>query len=111
MAFMMWDERNYCLSWDESLEWFGLLGEVLRDAGVPQGLPHVPVLYDGVWDEAMIRGLYRPTYGGDPMEGLVVRLADRFHYADFRYNVGKYVRAEHKVRHGGPLRQNQIVGG
>jgi hypothetical protein len=111
MAFMMWDERNYCLSWDESLEWFGLLGEVLRDAGVPQGLPHVPVLYDGMWDEDLIHGLHRPTYGGDPMEGFVVRRADRFHYADFRYNVGKYVRAEHKVRHDGPLRQNQIVGG
>jgi hypothetical protein len=42
------------------------------------------------------------------MEGFVVRLADRFHYKDFRYNVGKYVRAEHVVRHGGELRRNQM---
>lgn len=110
MAFMMWDDRNHCLSWDESVEWFRLLGEVLKEAGVPQGLPHVPVLYDGPWDEPLVRGLYRPTHDGDPMEGLVVRLADRFPYGDFRYNVRKYVRAEHRVRHGGELRRNQTRG-
>ncbi len=109
-AFMMWDDRNVCLSWDESVEWFALFGEALRDAGVPQGLPHVPVLYDGVWDEDVIRGLHRPTYGGDPMEGFVVRVADRFPYADFRHAVGKYVRAEHRVRHGGELRRNRLAG-
>jgi len=41
------------------------------------------------------------------MAGFVVRLAERFHYGEFRYSVGKYVRAEHKVRHGGKLRFNQ----
>src|SRR5258706_6673937 len=100
MAFMIWDGQNFCLSWDDSVEWFRLFGEVLKEAGVPQGLPHVPVLYYRIWDESLIRQLYKPTYNEDPMEGFVVRLADRFHYRDFASSVGKYVRGEHKVRHG-----------
>jgi hypothetical protein len=43
------------------------------------------------------------------MEGFVVRVADRFHYKDFRTHVGKYVRAEHQVRHTGELRRNEIA--
>lgn len=107
-AFMMWDDQNYCMSWDESVEWFRLFSEVLKEAGDQRGLPHVPVLYDGMWDEDLIKHFYRPTYNGDPMEGFVVRIADRFHYKDFRYNVGKYVRAEHQVRHGGELQRNGL---
>jgi hypothetical protein len=109
-AFMIWDDQNYCMSWDDSVEWFELFSEVLKESGDLRGMPHVPVLYDGCWDEDLIKGLFRPTYNGDPMEGFVVRLADRFHYKDFRYNVGKYVRAEQTVRHGGELRKNTTEG-
>jgi hypothetical protein len=108
MAFMLWDERNVCLSWDETVEWCALLGDVARAAGVPQGLPTVPVLYDGIYDEARIASLYQPTLHGDPLEGFVVRIADAFAYAEFPRCVGKYVRHGHRVRHGGELLRNTI---
>jgi hypothetical protein len=79
------------------------LGETLKQAGLEHGLPTVPLLYDGIWDTDILNVLYEPTLNGDPLEGFVVRLADRFHYRDFRNCVGKYVRAEHMPRHGGEL--------
>lgn len=106
LAWMMWDDKNYCLSWDETMEWFGLFDHSLQQAG--SSLAAVPVLYDGVWDEEVIKNLYKPTHNDDPMEGFVVRLADKFHYKDFRHCVGKYVRAEHTPRHGGEYVRNEV---
>jgi hypothetical protein len=69
---------------------------------------------EGIWERQRL-GRFGVAFAlvgtGDPMEGFVVRLADRFHYGEFRYNVAKWVRAEHKVRHGEQLRRNQVVGG
>jgi hypothetical protein len=84
LAFSIWDERNACLSWDESLEWFDLLD-----------IPRVPVLFDGIWDEAAIRALYDERHDWDAHEGYVVRLADSFAYGDFKASVAKFVRARH----------------
>jgi hypothetical protein len=84
LLFSIWNEGNVCLSWAETLEWTALLD-----------LQTVPVLYQGIWDEAVIRDLHTPTYNGDEMEGYVVRLADAFPYGAFRRSVGKYVRAGH----------------
>ncbi|MBK6616180.1 MAG: RNA ligase family protein [Ottowia sp.] len=84
MGFSIWNERNVCLSWDETLEWFDLLG-----------LQHVPVLYRGVWDEKLIRGLYDSKRDWGAHEGYVVRRADSFSYAQFRTHVGKFVRKGH----------------
>lgn len=97
MMFSIWNEKNFCLSWDETVEWAQLLG-----------LPTVPVIYDGIWDEKTIKGLYTPKYDGNECEGYVVRLADAFPYRDFKYAVGKYVRKNHVVTHGHWMRQ-QIV--
>lgn len=108
MAWMMWDDKNYCLDWDTTKEWCILFGDVLKEAGVEQGLPIVPTLYEGIWDEDVIRNLYQPTYDGDPLEGFVVRPRGRFHYKDFRNSVGKYVRRGHRVRHGGELIRNRL---
>jgi hypothetical protein len=83
MAFSIWDERNYCLSWDDTR----LYAEVL-------GLEVVPVLYDGLWDEAYVRGLAGRLDLG-VVEGYVVRVADAFSYGQFRRCVGKFVRKEH----------------
>src|SRR5690606_7287209 len=41
MAWMMWDDKNNCLSWDETIEWFELFDDILKEAGAP-GLPVVP---------------------------------------------------------------------
>jgi hypothetical protein len=52
----------------------------------------VPVLYDGIWDEARIRAI---SVNPEKQEGYVVRLASSFGYGDFKFSVGKYVRANH----------------
>lgn len=83
-VFSVWNERNVCLSWKDTTEWCALLG-----------LVHVPVQYVGVWDEAKMKLHYTNTYDGDPCEGFVVRIADAFHYRDFRRCTAKFVREAH----------------
>lgn len=80
LGFGLWDERNICRPWDETLEWFALLG-----------VTPVPTLYDGPFDEAALRALRVP----DGQEGFVVRAAGAIPYARFRTLVGKFVRANH----------------
>lgn len=78
--FSIWID-NTCLSWDETVEYAGILG-----------LETVPVIYDGVYDEKAIKEAFKP-YEKDN-EGYVLRLADEFTYGNFRRSVGKYVRPE-----------------
>jgi hypothetical protein len=84
LGFSIWDDKNMCLSWSETKEWFQLLD-----------IPMVPVLYEGVFDEAKIKAIYNVKTDHDTHEGYVVRLADSFRYGDFRKSVVKYVRANH----------------
>ena len=84
MGFSIWNERNLCLDWDSTMEWFALLD-----------ITSVPVLYDGVWDEKLIRGLYDERRDYHCHEGYVVRTAAGFTYGDFRHCVAKFVRANH----------------
>lgn len=83
-VFSIWNERNVCLSWDETLEWAQLFG-----------LSTVPVIYRGIFDENLIRSLYTGEYNGDECEGYVVRLANSFNYQDFRKSITKFVRQAH----------------
>lgn len=83
MGFSVWNDTNICLSWDDTMEWFQLLG-----------VQPVPVLYDGIYDETIIKNLWDPSKY-DTSEGYVVRLADSFGYQDFRYCCAKYVRKNH----------------
>jgi len=78
-GFSIWNEKNFCLSWEETLEWFDLFKII-----------PVEVLYDGIWNEELIRNI---DYGNQ--EGYVVRTFDSFHYDDFKMNVAKCVRANH----------------
>jgi len=82
--FSIWNAKNECLSWDDTVEWANLLD-----------IKTVPVLYRGPWDENFVKQLYHPCLNGNELEGYVVRLADSFSYAAFRKSVGKFVRAEH----------------
>jgi hypothetical protein len=84
MGFSIWNEHNRCLDWDHTQEWFQLLG-----------ITSVPVMYDGIWDENLIRGLYDERRDYHHHEGYVVRTAAGFGYGDFRRCVAKYVRANH----------------
>lgn len=83
MGFSMWDERNVCLSWDDTMAYFAMLG-----------VTPVPVLYDGVFDEARIRAL-RSAKDWETSEGYVIRIADSFTYAQFRESIAKNVRKGH----------------
>jgi hypothetical protein len=83
-GFSIWNDRNECLDWDTTVEWFALLG-----------LSHVPVIYDGIFDEDKIKSLYDPKKDWETKEGYVVRLASRFSYGEFRKSVCKFVRPSH----------------
>lgn len=107
LAFGVYDHDNFCISWDETVEFCEFLNVNL-----------VPVIYRGIWDEKLIRNLWDgwrdnscfPTYtnSGDKIrrkfpedfqpctgEGYVVRLCDKFHYNVFNKSVAKVVRKGH----------------
>lgn len=95
-------EGDKCLSWEETVELSQLLG-----------LHTVPIIYQGVWDEQLIRKLWNgigafPTFETDKQnpvfpcdffpcqaEGFVVRLAEEFSVHDFSHSVAKMVRPNH----------------
>lgn len=84
-------EGNKCLSWDDTVDWCNLLD-----------LHTVPVLYDGVWNEEIVKALYTGVSKcGGLQEGYVVRVADSFTYeADekekvFEKDIAKFVRKGH----------------
>lgn len=81
--FNIW-KNDECLPWDEVVEWASLLD-----------VPTVPILYEGIYDEKILKSLYQETHEGDTMEGYVVRLRDGFKMRDYRKAVGKYVRPNH----------------
>lgn len=87
-VFSIWNEHNICLSWADTVFWAALLD-----------LKTVPVLYQGPWNENVIKNLHSNAFNGDECEGYVVRDSDSFHYRDFRYLVGKYVRKDHLQTH------------
>ena len=86
LVFSIWNARNECLSWDETVLWAKLLG-----------LHTVPVISRGIWNEEHVRlsdDVATSQLGGE-REGYVVRLAADFHYRAFRKSVAKYVRKNH----------------
>jgi len=88
-VFGIWNDKNTCLPWDETLEWTTLLG-----------LQPVPVLYRGPWNEKGVRaGGFMPkpaeTSYQDEMEGYVVRVTRSFRESEFRRVTGKFVRKGH----------------
>jgi hypothetical protein len=88
-VFNIWNERNEILDWKETKEWVELLG-----------LEMCPVLYEGIWDERLIRNIHQPKdLWGNEVEGYVVRVQDSFHYRDFRQFNGKWVRKDHVQTH------------
>jgi len=96
LGFSIWNERNICLSWDETLEYFELLN-----------ITPVPILFDGMYEDLLkpfmpeystsaprIRHIER-SLNPEKDEGYVIRVADSFKYGDFKSSVAKYVRAGH----------------
>lgn len=83
LGFSIWNEKNICLSWEETQEWFQLLG-----------IKSVPVLYSGIWNENEIKKLWDGKKWATT-EGYVVRVADSFPFGDFKKKVAKFVRKNH----------------
>jgi hypothetical protein len=97
--FSIWDEKNICLSWDESQEWSELLD-----------FPLVPVLYKGIWNMSIINDLNKDMESKIGIkEGYVVRLAKEFHYSEFRNSCAKYVRRDHIQNNHGHWSQQKIT--
>ena len=97
MAFHIWDDRNNCLPWDDALEWFQLFN-----------LEHVPVLYDGIYDEAKIKSLWNESQW-DTCEGYVLRLAEGFNYSQYKNSVAKFVRSNHVQTNKHWMRGQKII--
>jgi len=78
-------EDNICLSWDETVAYATKLG-----------IETVPVLYEGLFDEVKIKRTFtgKSIFDGE-QEGYVIRNVEAFHYDDFQYNLGKFVRPQH----------------
>lgn len=82
-VFSIWDENNICFDYGTTLE---LCKEF--------GLTHVPVIYQGPWDEELLRDLpNQPIMDGH--EGYVIRTYGSFNYENFNSHVAKYVRKNH----------------
>ncbi len=104
-GFSIWNDKNECLSWDETQQYFELLG-----------ITPVSVLYRGVYDEKIIRALYSKELDMK-MEGYVIRLADKFSYGNFKSSVAKFVAKPFKAqlsedsnhwRFGKAIEQNEL---
>lgn len=80
-VFSIWNDQNRALSWDDTVEWCEMLD-----------LVHVPVMWRGGWDENVIRAI---DFDEETTEGYVVRVADAFHYGEFKRNLAKSVRSNH----------------
>ena len=83
MAFSLWNENNECLSWQDSKQFFAQLGLLTPKE-----------LYVGLWCEKTIKNIVLDT---QYQEGYVVRLADGFHYSQFKKSVAKWVRNNHVI--------------
>ena len=81
-GFQMWD-KDLCLSWDQTLEWFELLG-----------ITPVEEVYRGIYSDKIVKDLF-DNLDKNKEEGLVIRLASEFKYKDFKTSVAKLVRKDH----------------
>lgn len=84
--FSIWNEKNECLSWDDTKEWAELLE-----------VPLVPTIFEGRWTETpeKIHNIWKTLYDEKYNEGYVIRSKNSFNYGQFRYKTGKYVRTNH----------------
>jgi len=126
-VFGVYDENNECLSWEDTLDF---CGEICLTT-------HVPVLYDGIWDEEKIKSCYTGVskcngwtpkidvdfkdfrkmilerknirnFAEPTQEGYVVRIADSFHYNDHQKYCAKFVKKSH-VRTSDHWMTQQII--
>lgn len=83
-VFSIWNDKNFCLSWDDTVEYAGMLG-----------LQTVPVLFRGAFEIDKIKKFTAEPRYSQEAEGYVVRAAGGFQYRDFSKKLLKYVRQGH----------------
>jgi hypothetical protein len=85
-VFGIYNEKNICLSWDNTLEYCDLLG-----------LKNVPVLYKGIYDIEKVKSCYtgKSFFGNSEQEGYVIRLASEIPWSRHKYSIAKNVRKDH----------------
>ncbi len=86
LVFAIYNERNVCLSWDETLQWANRLG-----------LSCMPELYRGPYNEQAVAACYsgRSVFGESLQEGYVVRLAAEIVWGLHGASMAKFVRRGH----------------
>jgi len=85
LVFSIWDDKNNCLSWNDTLDWCSLLD-----------LAHVPVRYTSSFlNSSTMQSICKQLQNDSLSEGYVIRVVDEFHYSAFRHNIAKYVRDGH----------------
>ena len=101
LAFSIYDDKGWCLKWDDFTEWCDLIG-----------MNYVPVLYRGIYDETAIKKCYTGVSKyGDTQEGYVCRVADKFKSSDFQSNVFKFVRKNHVGTSSHWMYEKMVVNG
>lgn len=85
-VFSFWNERNVCLSWDETRQWAELLG-----------LTTVPEIYRGPFSEKAVHQAFLNycEAAPDEVEGYVCRPVRAFDFAAFGGLCAKWVRPNH----------------
>jgi hypothetical protein len=86
LVFAIYDQKDECLPWDETVEYANLLG-----------LKTVPVLYRGVYDDEKVKACFKgkSTFGGSEQEGYVMRLASAIPWPRHTASFAKFVRKNH----------------
>lgn len=82
LGFSVW-ENNTCLSWEDTLDWFYILG-----------ITSVPVIYEGIYDLKLIKEKFQEYDSKIVSEGFVVRLKESFEMKDFSTSLNKFVKPE-----------------
>ncbi len=82
IGLFIFNDKNICLNYDETLEWFKLF-EILP----------VKELYRGSLNEAF--KLFPKSLNLNMQEGFVIRNINSFNYDNFNKNVIKWVRPNH----------------
>lgn len=92
LVFAVYNEKNECLSWDDTVECAQLLE-----------LRVVPLLYRGPYDEERVKACFsgKSQFGGSLQEGYVLRLGAPIPWSRHRHGFAKFVRADHvQTSHG-----------
>jgi hypothetical protein len=90
-VFMIWNDKDIVISWEETQQWCALLNLTL-----------VPIFYHGLFDRYRIHTAYDEycRTSKDPVEGYVIRLPNEISFNEIDINkcfksISKWVRKDH----------------